>query len=73
MAQRGRCNAFFIWLDDQRGPLIFSDVCQMGFEGIVSKRVNSSYRSGDRGSWWRLLVVTVTWKNRLRGVAESLH
>ena len=28
------------------GPTVFRHVCQMGLEGIVSKRVNAPYRSG---------------------------
>ena len=33
------------------GPLIFDHVCRMGLEGIVSKRVDSPYRSGLSKLW----------------------
>jgi hypothetical protein len=31
---------------DEDGPLIFQQACEMGLEGIVSKRLNAPYRSG---------------------------
>ena len=33
------------------GPTVFAHVCRMGLEGIVSKRRNSSYRSGRSRDW----------------------
>ena len=33
------------------GPTIFEYVCRMGLEGIVSKRVDSPYRSGPSKTW----------------------
>jgi ATP-dependent DNA ligase len=33
------------------GPAIFKHVCQMGLEGIVSKRIDSPYRSGPSRNW----------------------
>ena len=33
------------------GPTVFDHVCQMGLEGIVSKRVDASYRSGMSTTW----------------------
>jgi bifunctional non-homologous end joining protein LigD len=30
---------------------VFSSACKMGFEGIVSKQLNASYRAGRTGSW----------------------
>jgi ATP-dependent DNA ligase len=33
------------------GPMIFAHVCKMGLEGIVSKRVDSPYRSGPSKTW----------------------
>ena len=30
---------------------VFSSACKMGFEGIVSKRLDAPYRSGRSGSW----------------------
>jgi bifunctional non-homologous end joining protein LigD len=33
------------------GPTVFAHVCQMGLEGIVSKRKTSTYRSGRSPDW----------------------
>jgi bifunctional non-homologous end joining protein LigD len=33
------------------GESLFAAVCARGLEGIVAKRTNSAYMSGDRGSW----------------------
>ena len=33
------------------GPTIFKHVCQMGLEGIVSKRTDAPYRSGPSKAW----------------------
>jgi bifunctional non-homologous end joining protein LigD len=33
------------------GDVVFRDACQLGFEGIVSKRLGSPYRS-DRSRHW---------------------
>jgi hypothetical protein len=33
-------------IDEKDGPLVFQHACKLGLEGIVSKRRNSSYRSG---------------------------
>jgi bifunctional non-homologous end joining protein LigD len=33
------------------GPTIFHHVCRMGLEGIVSKRIDSPYRSGPSKVW----------------------
>ena len=33
------------------GPMIFEQVCQLGLEGMVSKRIDSTYRSGPSKSW----------------------
>ena len=33
------------------GPTVFAHACKMGLEGIVSKRKNSSYRSGRSRNW----------------------
>jgi len=38
-------------MDEKDGPLIFAHACKMGLEGIVSKRRNSSYRSGRSPDW----------------------
>ena len=33
------------------GPTVFSHVCRMGLEGIVSKRTDAPYRSGPSKTW----------------------
>ena len=33
------------------GPAVFAHVCQLGLEGIVSKRMDSAYRSGPSKMW----------------------
>ena len=33
------------------GPAVFAHVCRMGLEGIVSKRLDASYRSGPVKTW----------------------
>ena len=33
------------------GPTLFAHGCRMGLEGIVSKRKNSTYRSGPSRDW----------------------
>jgi bifunctional non-homologous end joining protein LigD len=38
-------------MDDKDGPLVFQHACKLGFEGIVSKRRSSSYRSGRSPDW----------------------
>ena len=34
-----------------RDPTIFAHVCKLGLEGILSKRVDSPYRSGPSKTW----------------------
>jgi bifunctional non-homologous end joining protein LigD len=36
------------------GALVFAKACELGFEGIVSKRVGSRYRSGTSRNWLKL-------------------
>ena len=38
-------------MDETDGPLVFQHACKMGLEGIVSKRRDSSYRSGRSPDW----------------------
>jgi bifunctional non-homologous end joining protein LigD len=38
-------------LDEHNGPLVFAHACNLGLEGIVSKRRNSAYRSGRSSDW----------------------
>jgi bifunctional non-homologous end joining protein LigD len=35
----------------ERGPILLQHACQMGLEGIVSKRADAPYRSGRGGEW----------------------
>jgi len=37
------------------GALVFAHACQLGLEGIVSKRVGSRYRSGTSRNWLKVL------------------
>jgi bifunctional non-homologous end joining protein LigD len=36
---------------EAEGPLVFAKACEMGLEGIVSKRAGSFYRSGPSRNW----------------------
>ena len=38
------------------GPTVFAHACKMGLEGIVSKRKNSTYRSGLSRDWLKTLL-----------------
>jgi bifunctional non-homologous end joining protein LigD len=38
-------------LEYDSGPVVFAHACKMGLEGIVSKRLGSSYRSGRSKDW----------------------
>jgi ATP-dependent DNA ligase len=38
-------------MDGADGPLVFQHACKLGLEGIVSKRRDSSYRSGRSPDW----------------------
>ena len=39
---------------DGDGPTIFEHACQLGYEGIVSKRLGSPYRSGRSHDWLKV-------------------
>jgi bifunctional non-homologous end joining protein LigD len=39
------------------GPTVFEHACEMGLEGIVSKRADSRYRSGRQESWLKLKCI----------------
>jgi ATP-dependent DNA ligase len=39
---------------DARGELVFEQVCRMGLEGIVSKRLSKPYQSGRSGHWLKV-------------------
>ena len=41
----------FVELLTGDGPTVFDPACRMGLEGIVSKRVDASYRSGPSRVW----------------------
>ena len=36
------------------GRVVFDQACKLGLEGIVSKRINSPYRSGKSKTWLKL-------------------
>jgi bifunctional non-homologous end joining protein LigD len=36
------------------GDVVFRHACQLGFEGIVSKRLGSPYRSGRSRTWLKM-------------------
>ena len=38
-------------LEYDSGPVVFAHACKMGLEGIVSKRLGSTYRSGRSPDW----------------------
>jgi len=38
-------------LDGEDGPAVFAHACRLGYEGIVSKRKGSGYRSGRSPHW----------------------
>jgi bifunctional non-homologous end joining protein LigD len=38
----------------ERGDIVFRHACQLGFEGIVSKRLGSPYRSGRSRDWLKM-------------------
>jgi len=38
-------------LEHPEGVVVFQHACQLGCEGIVSKRLGSSYRSGRSPDW----------------------
>ena len=37
-----------------KGPIVFAHACKVGLEGIVSKRKDSTYRSGRSKDWLKL-------------------
>jgi bifunctional non-homologous end joining protein LigD len=40
--------------DDLPADVVFRHACKLGFEGIVSKRLGSPYRSGRSRDWLKL-------------------
>jgi ATP-dependent DNA ligase len=39
---------------DEDGALLFIHACRMGLEGIVSKKLSASYRSGRSTEWLKI-------------------
>lgn len=39
------------------GPRFFSQVCEMGLEGMVSKRIGDGYRNGRQRSWQKIKCI----------------
>jgi hypothetical protein len=48
---RGVDNMLFSEALSAEGALVFAKACELGLEGIVSKRVGSAYRSGNCRNW----------------------
>ena len=38
----------------ESGDVVFRHACKLGFEGIVSKRLGSRYRSGRSNDWLKM-------------------
>jgi bifunctional non-homologous end joining protein LigD len=38
----------------ERGDIVFRHACKLGYEGIVSKRLGSPYRSGRSRDWVKM-------------------
>jgi len=45
------CDCLNEHLEHPEGYVVFRHACQMGLEGIVSKRLGSRYRSGRSPDW----------------------
>jgi bifunctional non-homologous end joining protein LigD len=41
-------------MEHEDAALVFQHACKLGFEGIISKRENSPYRSGRSPDWIKL-------------------
>jgi bifunctional non-homologous end joining protein LigD len=39
---------------EERGEALFRHACQLGLEGIVSKRKDAPYKSGPSSSWRKI-------------------
>jgi hypothetical protein len=44
----------FLYHIEGDGPTVFAHACKMGLEGIVSKRKDSTYRSGRSPDWLKM-------------------
>ena len=51
LIQRAKTGLVFNEHIDEPGDVVFRHACKLGFEGIVSKRVGSRYRSGRSKDW----------------------
>ena len=51
---------------DADGAIVFEHACRLGAEGIVSKRIDASYRSGPFAAW-----IKVKSPRRDRGAADA--
>jgi bifunctional non-homologous end joining protein LigD len=47
------CKAGMLYSEDiaEEGQVVFAHACELGAEGIVSKRIDSPYRSGPHPAW----------------------
>jgi hypothetical protein len=51
---------------NEDGPIVFAHACRLGVEGIVSKKVDSTYRSGRCPAWIKVCRPTLTRHSRRR-------
>ena len=63
---------------EANGPTVFAHACKMGLEGIVSKRKDSTYRSGRSSDWLKMKNPACAAARReaaeeLGGVADALR
>ena len=54
------------------GPTVFAHACRMGLEGIVSKRKNSTYRSGPSRDWLKSKNPAASSESALRRAVRHL-
>jgi bifunctional non-homologous end joining protein LigD len=48
---RGSCAITYNEYLEHDGPAVFNHACRLGLDGIVSKRLDSPYRSGPSKTW----------------------
>jgi ATP dependent DNA ligase domain len=51
LLQRNRGGIQYVWHVDADGAKSFNAACELGLEGIVSKRLTAPYKSGPCKSW----------------------
>ena len=58
LVRKPRCGLVLNAQFEHEGPLVFEHACLLGFEGIVSKRKSSRYRSGRSRDWVKAPAAT---------------